>query len=73
MGGQSDALGTYLENNYSDETLELAAAVKLGHDALKEVEGREITTDNLEVAVLDRTLGRRKFKRLTDTELSAYL
>jgi proteasome alpha subunit len=73
MGGQSDALGTFLENNYSDETLELAAAVKLGHDALKEVEGREITTDNLEVAVLDRTLGRRKFKRLTDTELSAYL
>jgi len=73
MGGQSDALGTYLENNYSDKTPELAAAVKLGHDALKEVEGREITTDNLEVAVLDRTRGRRKFKRLTDTEVSRYL
>src|ERR671919_1799525 len=39
MGGQSDALGTYLENNYSDEAApDLAAAIKLGHDALKEVE-----------------------------------
>src|SRR5919106_2803281 len=73
MGGQSDALGTYLENNYSDDTPELAAAVKLGHDALKEVEGREITADNLEVAVLDRTRGRRKFRRLSDSEVTGYL
>jgi proteasome alpha subunit len=73
MGGQSDALGTYLESNYSDNTPELAAAVKLGHDALKEVEGREITADNLEVAVLDRTRGRRKFRRLSDSEVTGYL
>jgi proteasome alpha subunit len=72
MGGQSDALGTYLESNYS-ATPELGAAVKLGHDALKEVEGREITADNLEIAVLDRTRGRRKFRRLSDSEVSGYL
>ena len=73
MGGQSDALGTYLENNYSGDAPQLAAAVKLGHDALKEVEGREISADNLEVAVLDRTRGRRKFRRLTDSEVTNYL
>ena len=73
MGGQSDALGTYLENNYTGDLPELAAGVKLGHDALKEVEGREIAADNLEVAVLDRTRGRRKFRRLTDSEMTGYL
>jgi len=73
MGGQSDALGTYLENNYPDEPPDLDAAVKLGHTALKEVEGREIAADNLELAVLDRKRSRRKFRRLTDTEVSEHL
>ena len=73
MGGQSDALGTYLENNYPDEPPDLDAAVKLGHTALKEVEGREIPADNLELAVLDRKRSRRKFRRLTDTEVSEHL
>jgi len=73
MGGQSDALGTYLESHYTDEAPDLAAAVKMGHDALKEVEGREINAENLEIAVLDRTRGRRKFARLTDLEVAGYL
>jgi len=37
------------------------------------VEGREIAADNLELAVLDRKRSRRKFRRLTDTEVSEHL
>jgi proteasome alpha subunit len=72
MGGQSDALGAHLENNYPDPAPDLAAAVRLGLGALREVEGREIPADNLEIAVLDRTRGRRKFRRLSDDEVASY-
>ena len=73
MGGQSDALGTYLTDHYGGEDSSLANAVKIGHDALREVEGRDMPAENLEVAVLDRTRARRKFRRLVDTEVSAAL
>jgi proteasome alpha subunit len=73
MGGQSDALGTYLDEHYQDDGFDLGEAVKLGHDALKEVEGREMSPDSLEVAALDRTRGRRKFRRLEDAEVGGLL
>jgi proteasome alpha subunit len=73
MGGQSDALGTYLDEHYQDDGFDLGGAVKLGHDALKEVEGREMSPDSLEVAALDRTRGRRKFRRLEDAEVTGLL
>jgi proteasome alpha subunit len=73
MGGQADALGTYMSENYSGAELDNAAAIKLGHDALATVEAREMPAENLEVAVLDRTRGRRKFRRLKDTEVTAAL
>src|SRR5919106_2196467 len=68
MGGQSEALGTFLQEHYPEGSPDFAAAVKLGHDALEQVESREMPTKNLEVAVLDRTRGRRKFRRFADTE-----
>jgi proteasome alpha subunit len=71
MGGQSDALGTFLKEHYPDSVPDRTRAVKIGHDALKEVEGRDMPPGNLEVAVLDRTRGRRKFRRLVDSEVSA--
>ena len=73
MGGQAEALGTYLKDKYPGKTPALGAAVKLGHEALLTVEGREVPAEALEVAVLDRTRGRRKFRRLTRDELKKLL
>ena len=70
MGGQAEALGTYLKDKYpGKKEPDLKAGLKLGHDALVSVEGREPTAEGLEVAVLDRTRTRRKFRRLTNEEL----
>jgi proteasome alpha subunit len=73
MGGQSDALGRVLDERYPTSASGMDGAVKLGHDALKEVEGRAMPPENLEVAVLDRTRPRRKFRRLTDEQVAAAL
>ncbi|MDQ3952408.1 MAG: proteasome subunit alpha [Actinomycetota bacterium] len=73
MGGQAEALGTYLKEKYPKKEPDLKAGLKLGHDALVSVEGREPTPDGLEVAVLDRTRTRRKFRRLTNEELKSLL
>ena len=78
MGGQSDALGASMEavypsNGYPDKLPALTEALKMGHDALTGVGERELPADTLEVAVLDRTRARRKFARLTVTELSDLL
>ncbi len=74
MGGQADALNTHLEGKYPDSYPEklpdLDAGVKLAHDALKTVEDNELPVERLEVAVLDRTRGRRKFKRLKPEAIS---
>jgi proteasome alpha subunit len=73
MGGQSDALSTYLEQHFPKNGLDSPSAIKLGHDALASAENREMPAENLEVAVLDRARGRRKFRRLVDTEVSGAL
>ncbi|MFN2526222.1 MAG: proteasome subunit alpha [Actinomycetota bacterium] len=72
MGGQADALSGHLDTNYKP-TPTLGAAVKLGHGTLTTVEGREISADNLEIAVLDRSVARRKFRRLPDAEVAQLL
>ena len=73
MGGQAEALGTYLKEKYPKKPPELKAAVRLGDEALRSVEGREMPAEHLEVAVLDRNRTRRKFRRLTNTELQDFL
>ncbi len=73
MGGQAEALGTYLKDKYPKKEPDLKAGLKLGHDALVSVEGREPTPAGLEVAVLDRTRARRKFRRLSNEELKGLL
>ena len=73
MGGQAEALGTYLKDKFPKKQPDLKAGLKLGHDALVSVEGREATPANLEVAVLDRTRARRKFRRLTLDEIKGLL
>ena len=73
MGGQAEALGTYLKEKYPKKLPSLNAAVKLGDQALRTVEGREMPAEHLEVAVLDRTRPRRKFRRLTVAEMQSSL
>ncbi len=73
MGGQSEALDAYLKDKYPKKSPRRDAAVKLGHEALESVEGRNLPAETLEVAVLDRNRSRRKFRRLTREELAALL
>ena len=73
MGGQADALGTYLKEKYPKKTPTSKDALKLGVEALKTVEGSDVGADALEVAVLDRTRTRRKFRRLVAAELAKLL
>ena len=73
MGGQAEALGTYLKEKYPKKLPSLNQAVKLGDEALRTVEGRDMPAEHLEVAVLDRTRPRRKFRRLTVSEMQSSL
>jgi proteasome alpha subunit len=77
MGGAAERLGAMLEQRYPDaypkELPDLGAAVSLGHEALASAEERELVAEGLEVAVLDRTRARRKFRRLTTEEVRALL
>src|SRR5512132_829882 len=63
MGGQSDEIGRYLKDNFQ-ENLDVAAALRLGVRALMVTQNKTLTERDLEVAVLDRTKERRKFRRI---------
>ncbi|MEO7804178.1 MAG: proteasome subunit alpha [Actinomycetota bacterium] len=72
MGGQSEQLSTYCREHFKKD-MTLAKAVKLGVKALGIPEEREVSEKSLEVAVLDRNLQRRKFRRVTQKELTTIL
>ena len=63
MGGQSEEIRRYLKDNFQ-ESLDLAAALQLGVRALMVTQNKTLTERDLEVAVLDRTKERRKFRRI---------
>lgn len=72
MGGQAEEIYRWLKEHYRpDQSLE--EAVRLGVRALREVGGKPIDPGQLEVACLDRNLGRRTFRRLTSEEIASYL
>jgi proteasome alpha subunit len=73
MGGQSEALGAYLGERYPQSFPDLQESVRLAHGALAAIGGRPLPAGSLEVAVLDRTLGRRKFRRLSDEDVASFL
>jgi len=73
MGGQSDQLGSALEERYPDGPPDLKDAFRLGEEILHTVENRSMPPANLEVAILDRTRGRRKFRRLSVAQIEAIL
>ena len=72
MGGRSDDLNTRLRDAYKPD-LPAAEAARIAVRTLSEAEERPIEVGNLEAAVLDRTRGRRKFRRLGDPELGQIL
>ena len=77
MGGQSEILNAFLEERYPKgypgKVPDLATATKLSHDALRSIGEDDLPPERLEVATLDRTLGRRKFRRLRAEELKKSL
>ncbi len=73
VGGNSEQIGTYLDERHRDG-MTLAEALKLAVDSLSRDNNggeRQLTPDQLEVAVLDRTRPQeRKFKRILGRQLS---
>ncbi|MCI0546945.1 MAG: proteasome subunit alpha [Candidatus Rokubacteria bacterium] len=63
MGGQAEEIRRYLKDNFQDG-LDLTQAFELGVRALMVTQNKTLSERDLEVAVLDRTKERRKFRRL---------
>ena len=76
MGGTAEPITAYLRDNHQHE-LALDEALRLSVKALGQTadggDPRTIAPEQLEVAVLDRTRPRRKFKRLSDTHVARVL
>jgi proteasome alpha subunit len=71
LGGDAEAIAGRLNESYTDD-LEQGDAVKVGAAALGGSE-RVLVADDLEVAVLARSTGRRCFRRLLDDEVAQIL
>jgi proteasome alpha subunit len=71
IGGESDAIGERLQASWQ-AGLDQAAVVKAAVGALAGPD-RTLTADDLEVAVLARSNGRRAFHRLDDADVAAIL
>jgi proteasome alpha subunit len=69
MGGKAEELSTYLKEHHRD-ALPLKDAMDVAVRALAGQESRDFEPDLLEVAVLDRTRPRRKFKRILGARLA---
>jgi proteasome alpha subunit len=77
MGGQSETLTEYVKEHYPkdypDGVPDLQAALQMGRAALESTGERSLPAESLEVAVLDRGRGRRKFSRMTGRRLEELL
>jgi proteasome alpha subunit len=73
MGGEAEALADRLKAGYRAE-LPLPDALRLGVESLTSQDGdQKVGAERLEVALLDRTGRRRKFRRLPDDEIGRLL
>jgi proteasome alpha subunit len=70
LGGEAEAIAERLESAYEAD-LSFEAALKAAVDALNgDAEGEDrLIAEELEVAVLERTTGRRTFRRISHAEL----
>ena len=77
MGGQADSLATELKTTFeAGQSLIDALAVSvrgLGSVGASDGGHRSLLANQLEVAVLDRTRGKRKFRRITGLALTELL
>jgi proteasome alpha subunit len=72
MGGESETVANRLKDGYRPG-LSLAEALRLGTDSITVQNGEQVESSRLEVAFLDRTRPRRKFRRLPDEEVGRIL
>jgi proteasome alpha subunit len=73
MGGESDALRGRLQERYT-AGMDLPTALRAGVEAVTVGNGEgPVESTRLEVAVLERTERRRKFRRLPDQEIAEIL
>ena len=72
MGGQAEEIRRFLKDHYKD-AMTLDQALQLGVRSLNVTQNKTLTERDLEVAVLDRTKTRRKFRRLPSEVLSQLL
>ena len=70
IGGQEDELTEYMNERYEGGQ-DLNGALRFAAEAFESVEERQIGPEEWEAAVLDRTNGRRMFRRLSKDEISA--
>jgi proteasome alpha subunit len=72
MGGQAEDIRRFLKDHFQ-EGMALDAALQIGVRALNVTQNKTLSERDLEVAVLDRTRVRRKFRRLTPEVLRQQL
>ena len=77
IGGRAEAIVEILQKDYSSG-LELAAALELASQTFEKVESEksepyEISPQTIEVACLDATAGRRKFRRFSIEDVAEIL
>ncbi|MCC2640277.1 MAG: psmA [Nitrospira sp.] len=70
IGGRSESVQQYLKEHATSQLPTLKDALSRCLGALEHVANQKIPSDNLEVALLDRTRPGRKFKRLSSSDLS---
>ncbi len=73
IGGRSEAVQQYLREHATTQPATLKDSLKRCLAALEQVAGQRIPSENLEVALLDRTRVGRQFKRLSSTDISQLL
>ena len=72
IGGRAEAINEVLAETYQPD-MDRATALDTAVSALAQVEERTMDADRLEVAGLDRSLGRRKFFRLDEQGVAELL
>jgi proteasome alpha subunit len=71
LGGDAEAINTRMDEAYADD-LSISAAVRAAATALSGPD-RTLEADDLEVALLSRSNGRRCFRRLSDDDVASLL
>ena len=71
MGAMEEALNERLSEGI-DGLPDLAGVVRLAADTIEAILETTFADEDWEAAVLDRNLGRRKFRRLTETEIGEF-